>query len=268
MPCSGFHIVPSGPPEFSELTTSYVLCGDRLNIMIDAGVSNSVADFSFLDKLELVILTHVHIDHIGLLPEILQTYKPKILVKSGFKKYLTTDDGVRRLNESSEKILGDLYYLYGEFRKIDPDKVLEIDGGEKIDLGGQVIELINTPGHAKHHISVRFGDFLFTGDSAGGYFNGVVFPTTPPPNDYEKYVDSLIRQINLKPKYVGLAHGGLVSPKVMEDHLKQILSDHIEVGKIDIGGIAGDIIKKHIQINLEGLRESKTLFERKKLEKV
>lgn len=39
------------------------------------------------------------------------------------------------------------------------------------------------------------------------YFNGVVIPTTPPPLDYNSYVKV---QINLKPKVVGLAHGGFL----------------------------------------------------------
>jgi glyoxylase-like metal-dependent hydrolase (beta-lactamase superfamily II) len=254
MPCRGLHAVPAGPPEFPELATVYVICGDKLNAMIDAGVTNSIMDSSFLDKLDLVILTHIHIDHIGLLKEIVNTYKNvKIMVKSGFKKYLTTDDGVKKLNASAQQTLGDLYYVYGEFEKIDQDRVIEVEGGERIDLGeGKIMELIYTPGHAKHHISVMVNDILFTGDSGGAYFNGYVIPTTPPPLDYENYVRSLKMQISLKPKVVGLAHGGLVSPNVLEEHLNQLLTRNVNV-KIDIGGVAGEILRKQVEVNLRGL---------------
>ncbi|BFH72109.1 MBL fold metallo-hydrolase [Sulfurisphaera javensis] len=255
MPCHGLHAIPSGPVEFSDIATTYVICGEKLNVMIDAGVSNSIADFSFLDRLDIVILTHIHIDHIGLLPEIIQTYKPKVLVKSGFKKYLTTDEGVKKLNESAEKVLGDLYYIYGEFRKIDESKVFEINGGEELDLGGNNLKILYTPGHAKHHVSVLVDDFLFTGDSAGAYFNGSVIPTTPPVINYEEYIKSLKMQISLKPRIVGLAHGGLVSPSVMEDHLKQMLSGEVNIN-IDLGGIAGEILKKQVEVNLRGLMEA------------
>ncbi|ACP39149.1 MBL fold metallo-hydrolase [Saccharolobus islandicus] len=260
MPCRGLHAIPAGPPEFPELATVYVICGEKLNVMIDAGVTNSIMDSSFLDKLDLVILTHIHIDHIGLLPEILDRYKNvKVMVRSGFKKFLTTDDGVKRLNESSEKVLGDLYYIYGEFTKIDPDKVVEVEGGEMIDLGdGKTLKVIYTPGHAKHHISVIGEDILFTGDSGGAYFNGIVIPTTPPPLDYDNYVNSLRLQISLKPKVVGLAHGGLVSPNVLEQHLEQMLGkESLNISEeIDIGGIGGEILRKQVEVNLRGLNEA------------
>jgi Zn-dependent hydrolases, including glyoxylases len=88
MPCRGLHAIPAGPPEFPELATVYVICGEKLNVMIDAGVTNSIMDSSFLDKLDLVILTHIHIDHIGLLPEILDRYKNvKVMVRSGLKSF-------------------------------------------------------------------------------------------------------------------------------------------------------------------------------------
>ncbi|WP_338598327.1 MBL fold metallo-hydrolase [Sulfolobus tengchongensis] len=259
MPCRGLHAVPAGPYEFPELTTIYVVCGEKLNVMIDAGVSNSVMDSSFLDKLDLVILTHIHIDHIGLLPEILETYKNvKVMVKSGFKKYLTSDDGVKRLNRSSEEVLGDLYYIYGEFKKIDPDRVVEVNGGETIDLGdGKTLKVIYTPGHAKHHLSVMVDDILFTGDSGGAYFNGVVIPTTPPPLDYENYINSLKLQISLKPKVVGLGHGGLVTPNVLEQHLEQMIERRtIDVNELDIGGIGGEILRKQLEVNLKGLMDA------------
>jgi hypothetical protein len=47
MPCRGLHAIPAGPPEFPELATVYVICGEKLNVMIDAGVTNSIMDSSF-----------------------------------------------------------------------------------------------------------------------------------------------------------------------------------------------------------------------------
>jgi hypothetical protein len=59
-------------------------------------------------------------------------------------------------------------------------------------------------------------------------------------------------QISLKPKVVGLAHGGLVSPNVLEEHLNQLLTRNVNV-KIDIGGVAGEILRKQVEVNLRGL---------------
>ncbi len=40
---------------------------------------------------------------------------------------------------------------------------------DRIDLGGAFIEVIETPGHAPHHVSYRVGDILFAGEIAGVY---------------------------------------------------------------------------------------------------
>ncbi|MEM0122492.1 MAG: hypothetical protein QXS44_02330 [Saccharolobus sp.] len=44
-------------------------------------------------------------------------------------------------------------------------------------------------------------------------------------------------QINLKPKVVGLAHGGLVNPHILEEHLRQVINKKDVNVKVDIGGI-------------------------------
>ncbi|MEM0305100.1 MAG: hypothetical protein QW232_02305 [Saccharolobus sp.] len=44
-------------------------------------------------------------------------------------------------------------------------------------------------------------------------------------------------QINLKPKVVGLAHGGLVNPHILEEHLRQVINKKDVNVKVEIGGI-------------------------------
>ncbi|MEM3210041.1 MAG: hypothetical protein QXZ23_11060 [Saccharolobus sp.] len=57
-------------------------------------------------------------------------------------------------------------------------------------------------------------------------------------------------QINLKPKVVGLAQGGLVNPHILEENLKQVINKKDVNVKVDIGG---EILKKQVEINLKGL---------------
>ena len=57
-------------------------------------------------------------------------------------------------------------------------------------------------------------------------------------------------QINLKPKVVGLAHGGLLNPHILEEHLRQVINKKDVNVKVDIGG---EILKKQAEINLKGL---------------
>lgn len=72
--------------------------------------------------------------------------------------------------------------------------------------------------------------------------------------DYDEYVNSLKFQINLKPNMVGLAHGGIVSPNVLSRHLEQMINKDFSIGEIDIGGTAGEILRKQIEVNLRGLK--------------
>lgn len=251
LPCTGIHAVPSGPIEFPELVYSFVICDEKV-VMIDGGVANSIMDVSFLDKLDYLVITHLHVDHIGLIPDIVSTHKPKILVYEGYKKYLENPD---KINKTARQILGELVDIYGEVKPINGD-ILEVKGGEEIKIGKDTMKIFYTPGHAKHHISVMIGDVLYTGDSAGGRYNGIPFPTTPPPLDLEKYISSLEFQISLKPRVVGLSHGGFTSSSHLLEHLEQIKNnEHVD---IDLGGTQGEILRRHLEINYKGLEEARS----------
>ncbi|MEM4046681.1 MAG: MBL fold metallo-hydrolase [Metallosphaera sp.] len=250
--CSGIHAIPSGPGEFPEAVYSFVIC-DKLNVMIDAGVANSVMDVGFLDKLDYVVVTHLHVDHVGALSEIVQRYKSKVIVYNGYSKYLKDP---RKINSDARSVLGEIVDIYGEVQPTEAT-FLEVNGGETIDLGEKKMEILYTPGHAKHHISALIDNIVYTGDSAGGRYNGVPIPTTPPPLELNKYIKSLKLQIGLKPRAVGLAHGGLTSPLHLEEHLNQILSKRFKAN-LDIGGMAEEILNKHLEVNYKALEEALT----------
>lgn len=42
---------------------------------------------------------------------------------------------------------------------------LLVDGGDQVMLGGQVVEMLHTPGHTDTDITYKVGDTLFTGDT-------------------------------------------------------------------------------------------------------
>ncbi|MEM3271568.1 MAG: MBL fold metallo-hydrolase, partial [Metallosphaera sp.] len=78
-----------------------------------------------------------------------------------------------------------------------------------------------------------------------------------PPLELNKYIKSLKLQIGLKPRAVGLAHGGLTSPLHLEEHLNQILSKRFKAN-LDIGGMAEEILNKHLEVNYKALEEALT----------
>jgi glyoxylase-like metal-dependent hydrolase (beta-lactamase superfamily II) len=108
--------------------------------------------------------------------------------------------------------------IYGDCTPIAEDRILGIGDRAELDLGGgRVLDLLATPGHAKHHISVLDRDTgaLFVGDSVGVKTpnTGPLRPATPPPDfDLDLAQRSLTRYQEINPDRVYLAHYGAIDP--------------------------------------------------------
>lgn len=251
MPCTGIHELPSGPIQFPELVYSFVICDDK-TVMIDGGVANSIMDVNFLDRIDYLIITHLHIDHIGLIPDIVSTYKPKIIVYQGYKKFLENPE---RINQEARQVLGELVDILGEVKQVKGE-VIEVSGGEEIKIGKNVLKIYHTPGHAKHHISVMIGDTLYAGDSAGARYNGISFPITLSKLDLKQYIKSLEFEMSLKPRIVGLSHGGLVNSLHLKEHYEQVLKGRPKVD-VELGGTAEEILKRLLEASYKELELKK-----------
>lgn len=80
-----------------------------------------------------------------------------------------------------------------------------VDGGELIDVDGQSIEVIPTPGHTYEHVCYFSSDGdLFTGDTVLGAGTTTIFP---PDGNMRDYVESLRRLRALNPRRIFPAHG-------------------------------------------------------------
>jgi glyoxylase-like metal-dependent hydrolase (beta-lactamase superfamily II) len=67
-----------------------------------------------------------------------------------------------------------------------PDRVLA--DGESIEVDGQPLTAVATPGHTSNHLCFAWGDALFTGDHVMGWSTTVV---VPPDGDMAAYMQSL-----------------------------------------------------------------------------
>ncbi|PLX93015.1 MAG: MBL fold metallo-hydrolase [Desulfuromonas sp.] len=162
-----------------------------------------------VERLDTILLTHIHIDHAGGTGALLESYPQA--------KVLCHPDGIRhlvapqKLWEGSRKVLGELAEIYGEIRPVPQESIFfdETVG----ETGGEVYL---TPGHAPHHLCFRFGDLLFAGEVAGvssAVSEGIYMrPATPPRFNLEVALASLDKVIALAPKRLALAHHGLVEP--------------------------------------------------------
>jgi glyoxylase-like metal-dependent hydrolase (beta-lactamase superfamily II) len=87
-----------------------------------------------------------------------------------------------------------------------PDRVLA--DGDSIDIEGQALQAVATPGHTSNHLCFAYRDALFTGDHVMGWSTSVVIP---PDGDMAAYMRSLdkLRQREDRIYYPG--HGDPVT---------------------------------------------------------
>ena len=169
------------------------------------------------DDLAYLVVSHIHLDHAGGAGDVLAAFPhAKVVVSEVGARHLSDPE---RLNASSRIVYGELMdSVYGDCTPIAPERVLGVADGHVLDLGaGRTLELLYTPGHAKHHIAAFDPDHghLFVGDSVGVKMPGMakIRPATPPPDfDLVLANRTLERYKALGPATVFLAHYGAVDP--------------------------------------------------------
>lgn len=119
---------------------------------------------------EIVLLTHAHVDHIYGLNRVLEL-NPSALVYTnlaGREALLSDKKNMSRYHETP------FVFAY-------PENIRVVDDGDEINLGdGLVAEAHFTPGHNPGCITWVIGDSIFTGDS---YIPGIKTVTNLPGSD-------------------------------------------------------------------------------------
>ena len=182
----------------------YLISGAERTALIDTGTGfmvdatiKSLKELLDGRKLDIVILTHRHYDHVGGLRGLIKEFSPKL--------YAGPDDAKPLREGDSESTLGTKFG-----GSIDPMDVTDFCEGDKIDLGGHVLTAIYTPGHTIGSISVldEVTGSLFSGDTV---FVDGVGNTIHPTGSEKMLIDSLkkLSEIQFSGLYPG--HGPIVT---------------------------------------------------------
>jgi glyoxylase-like metal-dependent hydrolase (beta-lactamase superfamily II) len=209
---------------------------DKSVVLIDCGMT--IASSEFLWKLAkermhgrerlYLILTHHHSDHVfGM--RVFKEKGAQIIAHKGVKEELENDNGryktfiAERMGWDSKKadeILGNVIISVPD-RTIEKDEVLNIDGEE--------IRLLVTPGHVQDEICVYHpksrtlfaGDTIYEGSDLNTHFGG--------PEEWKEWIFHLERLKKLPIKNIVPGHGKVCRPSEIDRNIN-FLRKKIEQG--------------------------------------
>ncbi len=155
-----------------------------------------------------VLVTHIHLDHAG---------ASGFLTREGVTVFVHAKGAPHlidpsRLLASAGRIYGDrMDELWGSTAPCNKDKVVSVRGGEEVYVAGLRFLAVDSPGHAKHHLTFVLDDLAFTGDAAGVCLEGsswVSVPAPPPEFNLELWLKTIDRLRALELKAIYPTHFG------------------------------------------------------------
>lgn len=206
---------------FRKFISSWLVRGDGFTLLVDPGPLSTIPHLlgelrrQGVDRLDHVLLTHIHIDHAGGTGALLKAFpEARVICHPEGIRHLVAPE---KLWQGSQKVLGKLAEAYGEIVPVPAQRI-----GFEEQIGATGVRAFLTPGHAQHHCCYLLGDLLFGGEVAGvrsEVADGIYMrPATPPRFIQGVALDSIDRMIALAPRTMVFAHYGLVDTAL--DHLK------------------------------------------------
>ena len=251
----------------SQTIASYLLIGPEGPVLVETGPGSTLptlrkrltAHGVAPEDIKHVLLTHIHFDHAGAAGWWAQQ-GAQIYVHHFGARHLIDP---AKLIASATRIYGDkMDMLWGDILPAPAEKVTLLHDGDTIFAGGLQFDVLETPGHARHHHVYRLGDIAFTGDAAGVAIPGanlVDLPAPPPEFDKEAWLATLDRLEAEKFQAIYPTHYGRVDD--VSSHLAQ-LRDLIASGasfvkrSMDAGLGRDNILARYLSWNGERARKA------------
>lgn len=200
--------------------------------LIDTGPANSAAklvaaisEFG-IRHLDYIFLTHIHLDHAGGVGNVAHAFNttPIVTHKIGIPHLIDPE----RLWQGSLKTLGDVGRGYGKISPVEGWRFIAAQ-----EFTSKHISLLNTPGHAPHHMSLCTDEFLFVGEAGGVWLpmygkRDYLRPATPPKFFLETTLSSIDILLSTHKNKMCYGHLGIHADghTMLKRHREQLLLWH------------------------------------------
>ncbi len=190
-------------------------------------------------KLDYVILSHSHYDHMGALPYIRKAF-PEVLVHGGEKAArIFEKPSAKALMKELGTSARDLF-MPGSEEEILVDGIavdVVLKDGDEISLGDITVKAMETKGHTDCSMSYAFEPvkLLFASESTG-LLEGKDYVHTPFLKDCNDAIASREKCMAYGAEYISLPHFGIL-PKDFNDKYWELLKESTETKKAFIGSM-------------------------------
>lgn len=248
-------LVPPGLTGFEHFITSYVFRHRKETFLIDIGPASTAPallgtlETMGITQIDYILLTHIHLDHAGAAGHLARAFpKAKIVCHHSGVKHLHQPE---KLWQSSLGVLKAFALAYHEplpvpLEQLVPSQTFVHDG----------FKVVETPGHAPHHLSFMHPDCLFIGEAAGIFFNlgtGYLRPATPPRFMLTQAQTSLDVLAAMRPQFTAFAHYGVSTNGLIQiEQARKQLELWVETAKRVIlaqGGTMRDCMAELLRID-------------------
>ncbi|WIY63084.1 MBL fold metallo-hydrolase [Bacillus arachidis] len=193
---SQLYLIDDHDLQQDERTGTYVLVGDDITLIETCAAPSLPYLLNGLQQLQInladvknIIVTHVHLDHAGAAGLMMEKCpNATLFVHSRGARHMIDPT---KLIQGAKAVYGDAFdKLFNPILPIPEKRVHIVKDGETLQISeNRILTFYDTPGHAKHHISIHdsLTNGIFTGDTIGIYYRELAeldvelyLPTTSP----------------------------------------------------------------------------------------